>query len=159
MKRIVAIAVGFLALLVAAMSYNVWRASQEPVTSTPGPLETGRMHLHAQLEDARKIESQAEKQGWDSPAALRELIKGHEQRIEKLAGNSQAAEIVAYDRESINRLEKRIGELAEQQAARAAQEAAATRAAGIPAMMRGRVPEKNLMGAARSLTLTSDPYP
>lgn len=122
--RIVAIALGLLALLVAAMSYNVWRASQEPVTSTPGPVETGRMHLHAQLEEARKVENQAEKQDWNSPAALRGLIKGHEQRIEKLAGNPEATEILAYDRESITRLEKRIAELAEHETAKAAPEAA-----------------------------------
>jgi hypothetical protein len=120
MKRMVAIGLGVLVLLAAAMMYNVWRASQEPVAHTPGPLETGRTQLHAQLEEAKKVEAQAERQDWDSPRDLRALVQGHEQRIEKLKDNTQAAEIVAYDRDAISRLEKRITELAEQQAAKAA---------------------------------------
>jgi hypothetical protein len=53
-------------------------------------------------------------------------MQGHEQRIEKLKGNTAAGEIVAYDREAIDRLEKRIAQIAEQEAAKAeaAQEAA-----------------------------------
>ncbi len=121
MKRIVAIVFGVLVLLAAAMMLSVWRASQEPVAHTPGPLETGRTELRAQLDEAKKVEAQAEQQNWDSPAGLRALVQGHEQRIEKLKGNSQAAEIVAYDRDAVARLEKRIGELAEQQAAKAAE--------------------------------------
>jgi hypothetical protein len=121
MKRVFAIALGILALLASAMIYNVWRASQEPVTRTPGPLETGRVKLHQQLDEARSTEAQVEKQEWDSAAALRGLIKAHEQRLEKLKGNTQAAEILAYDQESIERLEKRVAELAAQQAAKAAE--------------------------------------
>ena len=124
MKRIVAIVLGVLVLLAAAMMWSVWRASQEPVAHTPGPLETGRTKLRAQFEDAKRIEAQTEQQDWNSPANLRALIQGHEQRIAKLKDNSQAAEIVAYDREAINRLEKRITELAEQQAAKAEAQAA-----------------------------------
>jgi len=67
MKRIVLITFGFLTLLAVAMVYTVSRASQEPVTHTPGPLETGRAQLHAQLEEAKKTEGQAEQQGWKSP--------------------------------------------------------------------------------------------
>ena len=121
MKRIVAIVVGVLVLLAAAMMLSVWRASQETVAHTPGPLEIGRTQLRAQLDEAKKVESQAEQQDWNSPPDLRALIAGHEQRIEKLKANSQAAEIVAYDHDAITRLEKRITELAEQQAAKAAE--------------------------------------
>ena len=99
--------------------YGVWRESQEPVSSPPGPIELGRTQLHAQLEDARKLETQAEKQGWNSSPDLRRLIQGHEQRIEKLKDNPEAKEILAYDRDAVDRLQKRIAELAEQQAARA----------------------------------------
>jgi ABC-type lipoprotein release transport system permease subunit len=121
MKRIVAIVLGVLVLLAAAMMLSVWRASQEPVAHTPGPLEIGQTELRAQLEDAKKIEAQTEQQDWNSTASLHVLIQGHEQRIAKLKDNSQAAEIVAYDRQAITRLEKRITELAEQQAAKAAE--------------------------------------
>jgi uncharacterized protein (DUF3084 family) len=126
MKRIVWIAIGLVALVSAVMMYNVWRASQEPVMHTPSPLETGRAQLHAQLEEAKKTESQAEQQDWNSAARLRALMQGHEERIEKLKGNTAAGEIVAYDREAIDRLEKRIAQIAEQEAAKAeaAQEAA-----------------------------------
>ncbi len=121
MKKFFAIAVAVLALLASAMIYNVWRGSQEPVTRTPGPLETGRIKLHQQLEEAQKTEAQAEKQNWDSAAVLRVLINGHQQRMEKLKGNTQAGEILAYDQSAIERLEKRIAELAAQEAAKAAE--------------------------------------
>jgi ABC-type lipoprotein release transport system permease subunit len=124
MKRIVAIVLGVLVLLAAAMMLSVWRASQEPVAHTPGPLEIGRTELRAQLDDAKKIEAQTEQQDWNSTANLRALVQGHEQRIAKLKDKSQAAEIVAYDRDAVTRLEKRITELAEQQAAKAAEQEA-----------------------------------
>jgi hypothetical protein len=120
MKRILVIAIGVLVLLATAMIYNVWRGNQEPVTRTPGPLEMGRTKLHQQLEEAQKAEAQAEQQSWDSAAALRRLIAGHQQRMEKLKGNTQAGEILAYDQQSVDRLEKRITDLAEQEAAKAA---------------------------------------
>lgn len=119
MKRIFAIVLGLLALFAGAMMYGVWRESQEPVSSPPGPLEMGRAQLHAQLEDARKLETQVEQQAWNSSPNLRRLIQGHEQRIEKLKDNPEAKEILAYDRDAVDRMQKRIAELAEQQAARA----------------------------------------
>ena len=119
MKRAVFIIFGTLVLLAVAMMYSVWRESQEPVTRTPGPLETGRAQLQAQLEEAKKTEAAAEKQNWDSPEHLRALIQGHEQRIEKLKDNKQAAEIVVYDRDAVDRLENRISQIAEEQAAKA----------------------------------------
>ena len=75
MKKIVAIALGVLALLVSVMIYSVWRGSREQVTRTPGLFETGRIKLHQQLEDAQKTEAEVEKQNWDSTAALRRLIE------------------------------------------------------------------------------------
>jgi hypothetical protein len=120
MKRTFAIVFGLLVLFAGTMLYGVWRESQEPVSSPPGPLETGRAQLHAQLEDARKLETQVEKLGWNSSRDLRRLIQGHEQRIDKLKDNPEAKEILAYDRDAVDRLQKRISELAEQQAARAA---------------------------------------
>jgi hypothetical protein len=123
--RIVAIASGILVLFAAAMTYNIWHASNDPVTSTPGPLETGRTKLHQQLEEAKKTEAQVEKEAWDSAPALRGLIKGHEQRTEKLKGNAEAAEILAYDQDSIQRLKQRIAEILAQQAAKAENESLA----------------------------------
>jgi hypothetical protein len=119
MKRILAIVLGLLALFAATITYGVWRESQEPVSSTPGPLATGRAQLHSQLEDAKKLETEVEKQDWNSPADLRRLIQGHKQRVEKLKDNAEAKEIVAYDRDAVDRLQKRIAALAEQQAAKA----------------------------------------
>jgi hypothetical protein len=119
MKRIFAIVLGLLVLFAGALMYGVWRESLAPVSSPPGPLEVGRAQLHAQLDDARKVETQVEQQAWNSAVDLRRLIQGHEQRIEKLKDNPEAKEILAYDRDSVDRLQKRIAELAEQQAAAA----------------------------------------
>ena len=119
MRRVVLIGVGVVALLVVAMMVSVWHASQEPVTRTPGPLETGRAQLNTKLAEAKKTEGQAEQQAWNSAAQLRALIQGHEQRIEELKDNKEAADIVAYDRDAVDRLEKRIAQIAEEQAAKA----------------------------------------
>lgn len=119
MKRIVAISIGTLLLFAVAMMISVWRESQAPVAHTPSPLEVGRAQLHAQLEEARKTEGAAEQQQWNSTGQLRALLQGHEQRIARLKDNKEAAEIVAYDRDSIDRLQKRIAQIAEQEAAKA----------------------------------------
>lgn len=119
MKRI-GIALALFVALIIAVGYNVWRANQEPVTTPPSLVEVGRQQLHAQLEQAQRTEAQIEKQDWDSPLLLEEVIKAHQQRIDKLKDNSQAGEILAHDREAIDRLQKRIAELhakAEAQAA------------------------------------------
>ena|ERR1700694_3612587 len=121
MKKL-AIVLGVLAVLAAAMTYNIWNASQQPVKGAPDALETGRQKLHAQLDEAKRTEAEAEKQNWNSATRLRDLIQGHQQRMEKLKGNSQAGEIVAYDRESIARLEKRIADLAAEAAAKPAEQ-------------------------------------
>lgn len=119
MRRVLAIAAGVLVLFAVAMIYNVWHSAHDPVTRTPGPLETGRAQLHAQLETAKKTEAQAEEQDWNSPAELQALIQGHKKRIEKLKDNKEAAEIIAYDYDAIDRLEKRTAQLAEEEAAKA----------------------------------------
>ncbi len=120
------VGLGAVVVLAAGLVSSVWHASHDPVTHTPGPLETGRAQLHAQLEQAKSTEGAVEKQAWDSPEKLRVLIQGHERRIEALKDNKEAAEILAYDRDAIDRLQARITQLAEQEAARAlaAQEAA-----------------------------------
>jgi hypothetical protein len=118
-KRAVFIIFGTLVLLTVGLMYSVWRESQAPINRTPGPLENGRTQLHTQLEEAKKTEGAAEKQNWDSPEHLRAFIEGHQQRIEKLKDNKEAAEIVAYDRDAIDRLEKRIAQIADEEAAKA----------------------------------------
>lgn len=112
-----AIVLAALVVLILVISYNVWRAAEEPVTTTPGPLEVGRAQLHAQLIDAEQHEGAAEKQAWNSPDKLRTLLKWHQDRIAKLTGNTQAGEILAYDRAAVDRLQKRLADLAAQQAA------------------------------------------
>lgn len=123
MKRSIAIASGVLIVLFGIMVYNLARAVHDPVTVKPGPLELGQMELHSQLEQKKKDEAQVEKQHWDSTVELRNLISGHEHRIEQLSSNHAAGEIVAYDRDSIARLEKRITDLDALAAQRAAEQA------------------------------------
>lgn len=118
-------------LAVAVVGYNVTRAAQEPVTSSPGPLEIADTQLRAQLEQARKTETEAEKRDWNSPARLRAMIDGHAWRIEQLKSNKEAAEIVAYDQEAIDRLEKRIAELAKEAAEKQSEETSALDGAGL----------------------------
>lgn len=118
-----AIALSIMALLSAVLAYNVWRASRDPVSSPPGPLEIGRQKLHAQLEESAQREAEIEKQDWNTVTLLQDLIKAHEHRIAQLTGNSQAGEILAHDHAAIERLQKRIAELQAQEAAKAAQAA------------------------------------
>ena len=62
-------------------------------------------------------------------ADQRGLIQGHQQRIDRLKDNQEAAEIVAYDRDAVDRLEKRIAQIAEEEAAKAEAAEAAAKAA------------------------------
>jgi len=117
MKKL-AIVLGVLVLIAGAVGYNLWRASREPIVITPGAYEVGRQKLHAQLEQSQQQEAQIEKQDWDSVTLLHALIGAHQQRIQKLTGNSQATEILAHDSDAIARIEKRIADL---EAIRAAQ--------------------------------------
>jgi hypothetical protein len=133
MKRI-AIAVALFVLLIIAVGYNVWRANQEPVTTPASEVEIGRQKLHDQLEDSKRTEDKIEKQEWDSPALLQQVIVAHQQRIDKLKDNSQAGEIIAHDREAIGRLQKRIEELHAQAAAQPASgDGMAATEGGVPA--------------------------
>ena len=111
-------ALGLLVLLAAAfVSYGVWRAMAEPVYATPDAYEVGRAQLHSQLETAKKREAEFERQDWNSIIQLQGLIASHKHRMEKLAGNTQAAEILAYDHDSVTRLEARIADLEAKQRA------------------------------------------
>lgn len=120
-----------LTLVVGSVAYEVWKASHDPVTTPAGPLELGRIKLHAQLEDTKRDEAEVEKKAWDHPEQLQQLIKAHEHRMEELKGNTQADEILAYDREAVLRLDNRMAQIAAQQAAQAA--AAAEKAQEAPA--------------------------
>ena len=121
MKQVVIISVAVLALLVAVISYNVWHAFSEPVVAAPSAYEIGRQQLHSQFEAAKKREAQFEQQDWNSITLLHNLIVAHQQRIDKLTGNKEAAEIIAYDRDAMVRLQKRINELDAKQRAQAAE--------------------------------------
>lgn len=121
MNKLVIGSLAVLALLVAVVAINVWRAIHEPVMSTPGPYQLGRQQLQSQLEAAKKREAQFEQQDWDSIPALHTLIAAHQQRIDKLTGNAEAAEILAYDNDSITRLKARIAELENKQRAQSTQ--------------------------------------
>lgn len=114
--RKLAIALCALVVLVIVFSYNVWRATEEPVISQPTLVQIGREQLHSQLVAAEERESTIERQDWKSADKLRVLVKAHEDRIQKLTGNAQANEILAYDHASVDRLQKRIAELEAQQA-------------------------------------------
>lgn len=130
MKKI-AIALAVLALLAGVWAYNVWRAETETIAYTPGVVEQGRMNLHTQLLQAEQREAEIEKVYWNAPEKLAILIHSHEQRIEKLTGNLAGGEIVAHDKDAIERLQKRIDAIAAARAAAAeAQAAAAQEAAG-----------------------------
>ncbi len=126
MKKPLIISLAALAIVIAAVAINVWLANREPVVATPGPYEIGRQQLHAQLDVAKKREAQFEQQDWNSITLLRGLIAAHQQRIAKLDGNTQASEILAYDHDSITRLETRITELEAKQRAELEQKAADT---------------------------------
>jgi len=121
MKKVVIISLAALALMLAVISYNVWHAFSEPVVATPSPYEIGRQQLHAQFEAAKKREAQFEQQDWNSITPLHNLILAHQQRIDKLTGNKEAAEIIAYDRDALIRLQKRINELDAMQRAQSAE--------------------------------------
>jgi hypothetical protein len=119
MKKI-AIAFAALLLLIGFVSWNVWHAVYEPVTSQPSLVDLGRQQLHAQLEQSKTRESEIEQQDWGSITLLRGLIEAHQHRIDQLKDNTQAGEILAHDRDAIARIEKRIADLQTQQAAQQA---------------------------------------
>ncbi len=111
MKKLVITSALFAAIIVA-IGFNLSRASREPLVIMPDPLQAGRQKLHAQLVESEQREAEIEKQDWHSTALLNQLVSAHQERMGKLAGNGEAGEIVAHDREAIARLEKRIQILA-----------------------------------------------
>lgn len=142
MKKL-AIAFAVLAVILGIVSFNIWRAYQDPLTATPGPVELGRQQLHQQLLDSQKREAEIEQADWGSITLLQALIKSHQQRIEKLTGNSQAGEIVAHDRDSIARLEKRIADLeAQQRALPPTESIESTESATVPATSSSTTPQQ-----------------
>jgi hypothetical protein len=81
------------------------------------------MALHQQLLQTEQSEAQQEKLNWDSAGKLQVMIDSHQLRIEKIGDNPAGVELVAYDRQSIVRLQQRIVDLAELARARAAEQA------------------------------------
>jgi hypothetical protein len=125
MKKLT-IAIAIFAALILFVTYNVWRASEEPVTSPPTLVQLGAQQLHTQLQQAQARETAIEQQDWNSIPLLRGLIQAHEHRLEQLSGNKQAGEIIAHDKEAIERLEKRIADLTAAAAAQRADGASST---------------------------------
>jgi hypothetical protein len=109
--KIAAIVLVALAALAGIIAWTVWRADTVPVAAPPSAVQQGKQQLHAQLQETIQHESQIEKQAWDSMDQLVKLIHWHQQRIDRLTGNPQATEVLAYDRESLTRLQTRINQL------------------------------------------------
>ena len=116
--RTLALIVLALAAIAGVIAWTVWRADTVPVTSPPSAVQQGQQQLQAQLQETIRHESEIEKQAWGSIDQLVKLIHWHQQRIDRLTGNSQATEVLAYDRDSIVRIQSRINELAAEEKAR-----------------------------------------
>ena len=121
MKLLLLIVFGLLVLLAAVITFNVWHALSEPIVTAPTAYEIGRQRLHDQLEAVKKREAVFEQQDWNYITPLHNLILAHQQRIAKLTGNKEAAEIVAYDHEAIARIQARINEIDAKERAQALQ--------------------------------------
>ena len=119
--KLLLLALGLLVLLAAIISFNVWHALSEPIVTSPSAYELGRQNLHDQLEAVKKREAVFEQQDWNYMTPLHNLILAHQQRIAKLTGNKEAAEIIAYDHEAIARIQARINELDAKERAQALQ--------------------------------------
>ncbi len=113
--KIAALILFVFAALAGALAWTVWRADTAPVTIPPNAMQLGQQELHQQLDETRQHEADVEKQAWNSMDQLVKLIQWHQHRIDRLTGNSQAAEVVAYDRGSIARIQTRINDLAAQE--------------------------------------------
>jgi hypothetical protein len=109
--------------LAGAIAWTVWRADTAPVTAPLSAVQDGQGQLHAQLQETIQHEREVEKNVWNSMDQLVKLIHWHERRIDRLSGNSQAAEILEYDRDSITRIQARINQLDAQEKAKEAAEA------------------------------------
>jgi membrane protein involved in colicin uptake len=116
--KIAAIILLALAALAGAIAWTVWRADTVPVTAPPSAVQQGQQQLHAQLQETIQHESEVEKQAWDSMDQLVKLIHWHQDRMERLASNPQATEVVTYDRNSVTRIQARINQLDVEEKAR-----------------------------------------
>ena len=116
--RIIALVLVFIAALAGAIAWTVWRADTAPVTKPLNAQQQGAEKLHKQLEETKQYEAGIEKQVWNSTDQLVKLIHWHQDRIEKLKNNSQAGEILAYDNDSVPRLQARINQLAAEEKAK-----------------------------------------
>jgi hypothetical protein len=121
--RLIALILLVLVVLAGTIAFMVWRADTAPVTATPSAVDVGREKLHEQFEETKQHESEIEKRVWNSTDPLVKLIQWHKQRMAKLASNPQAVEIVAYDADSVTRIQNRINKLAELEDAREEAEA------------------------------------
>ncbi len=109
--KIVAIVLVVLAALAGIIAWTVYRADTVPVTSPPSAVQQGQKQLHDQLQQTIQHEAEVEKQAWNSMDQLVKLIHWHQQRMDRLAANPQATEVIAYDRDSITRIQSRINQL------------------------------------------------
>jgi len=116
--RIVALTLLALVALAGVIAWTVWRADTVPVTAPLSTVQQGQQQLHAQLDETIHHEVEVERNIWNSMDQLVKLIQWHQRRIDRLSGNSQAAEILAYDRDSITRIQTRINQLAAQEKAK-----------------------------------------
>jgi TolA-binding protein len=120
--KLVALTLLALVALAGVIAWTVWRADTAPVTAPLTAVQDGQQHLHAQLQETIQHENEVEKNIWNSMDQLVKLIQWHQRRIDRLSGNSEAAEILAYDRDSITRIQSRINQLAAQEKAKEAEE-------------------------------------
>ncbi|HEX8813009.1 MAG TPA: hypothetical protein VF742_13550 [Terracidiphilus sp.] len=116
--KIVVLILFALAALAGGIAWTVWRADTAPVTTPLSAVQLGQQQLHAQLEHTIQHETDIEHQAWNSMDSLVKLIQWHQRRIDRLSGNPQATEVLAYDHESIVRIQTRINELDAQEKAK-----------------------------------------
>jgi hypothetical protein len=136
----------FLAVTAAAgattLAWNIWYAENHTPWTPPDAVEQGRLALAAQLSDSVKREAEIEKIYWDQPGKLEILIAAHQQREDKLAGNSAAYAIVAHDKDAIEKLRQRIAAIEATREAQAEAEAEAAREAALEAKQQA-IDERN----------------
>jgi hypothetical protein len=111
-----------LVALAGVIAWTVWRADTVAITAPLSAVQDGQQQLHAQLQQTIQHETQVEKNVWNSMDQLVKLIHWHQNRIDRLSGNSQAAEILEYDRDCITRIQARINQLDAQEKAKEAEE-------------------------------------
>jgi hypothetical protein len=116
--KIVGLILFALAAVAGIVAWTVWRADTVPVNTPLSAVQQGQQQLHAQLEHTIQHETEIEHQAWNSMDSLVKLIQWHQRRIDRLSGNPQATEVLAYDHDSIVRIQTRINELAVEEKAK-----------------------------------------